>query len=232
MCVNRRDRYCRIGGRRVKLDDVEQLDGTGAQLVFTWRRRRNDEQCPMPVCAGLDWGHAWEGASGNADTVQIVNTLLESWQAKIEAPFAVLGVRSIGERLVAIDYLPRGAATLKPQTAFAKEVCKQLKAYLRQPKFEFTLPFVYEGTDFQIKVWNAVRSIPSGTVRSYLQVAKHIGTAPRPVGTACGANRIPILVPCHRVVGSRDIGGFMNARRGAAIDVKRWLLHHENSKAY
>jgi|KBSMisStaDraftv2_1062788.scaffolds.fasta_scaffold62590_4 methylated-DNA-[protein]-cysteine S-methyltransferase len=186
----------------------------------------------MPVPVGLDLGHAWECASGNADTLQIVNTLLESWQAKIEAPFAVLGVRSIGERLVAIDYLPRGAATLKPQTAFAKEVCKQLKAYLRQPKFEFTLPFVYEGTDFQIKVWSAVRSIPSGTVRSYLQVAKHIGTAPRPVGTACGANRIPILVPCHRVVGSRDIGGFMNARRGAAIDVKRWLLHHENSKAY
>ena len=161
-----------------------------------------------------------------------MNTLLESWQAKMEAPFAVLGVRTIGERLVRIDYLPRAAASLKPQTPFAREVCRQLKAYLTEPNFEFDLLFDYDGTDFQIKVWKAVRSIPVGTVLSYLQVARRIGSAPRPVGAACGANHIPILVPCHRVVGSRGIGGFMNARRGAAIDVKRWLLHHENPGAY
>jgi methylated-DNA-[protein]-cysteine S-methyltransferase len=65
-----------------------------------------------------------------------------------------------------------------------------------------------------------------------MQVAKRIGSAPRPVGAACGANHIPILIPCHRVVASRGIGGFMHARRGAAIDVKRWLLHHENPGVY
>jgi methylated-DNA-[protein]-cysteine S-methyltransferase len=161
-----------------------------------------------------------------------VNTLLEAWQAKMEAPFAVLGVRTIGERLVRIEYLPRGAATLKPQTALAREVCRQLRAYLTEPNFEFDLAFDYHGTDFQTRVWKAVRSISAGSVLSYLQVANRIGSAPRPVGTACGANHIPILIPCHRVVGSRDIGGFMNARRGAAIDVKRWLLHHENPGAY
>ena len=64
---------------------------------------------------------------GDAETAQIVNTLLESWQAKMEAPFAVLAVRTIGERLVRIEYLPRRAAPLKPQTAFAREVCRQLK---------------------------------------------------------------------------------------------------------
>jgi methylated-DNA-[protein]-cysteine S-methyltransferase len=161
-----------------------------------------------------------------------VNTLLESWQAKMDAPFAVLGVRTIGERLVRIDYLPRGAAPLKPQTPFAKEACRQLNAYLKEPSFEFTLPFDFVGTDFQVKVWQAVQSIPVGNVLSYLQIAKQIGSAARPVGAACGANCIPILSPCHRVVGSRDIGGFMNARRGTAIVVKRWLLHHENPGAY
>jgi methylated-DNA-[protein]-cysteine S-methyltransferase len=159
-------------------------------------------------------------------------TLLESWQAKIEAPFAVIGVRAIGDRLVRIEYLPRGAALLKPQTPFAGEVCRQLKAYLKEPNFEFDLSFDYDGTDFQTRVWKAVRSIPVGAVLSYSQVAKRIGSAPRPVGAACGANLIPILIPCHRVVGSQGIGGFMNARRGAAIDVKRWLLHHENPGAY
>jgi methylated-DNA-[protein]-cysteine S-methyltransferase len=171
-------------------------------------------------------------AGGNAETVQTMNTLLESWQAKMEAPFAVIGVRTIGERLVRIEYLPRGAAPLKPQTPFAREVCRQLKAYFREPNFEFDLSFDYDGTDFQTRVWKAVRSIPVGTVLSYLQVARKIDSAPRPVGTACGANNIPILIPCHRVVGSQGIGGFMNARRGAAIDVKRWLLHHENAGAY
>lgn len=167
----------------------------------------------------------------NAETVPIMNTLLESWQAKMEAPFAVIRVRTIGERLVRIEFLPHGAALLKPQTAFAREVCRQLKAYLKEPNFEFDLPVDYSGTDFQTRVWKAVQAIPVGAVLSYLQVARKISSAPRPVGTACGANHIPILIPCHRVVGSHGIGGFMNARRGAPIDVKRWLLNHENPGA-
>lgn len=161
-----------------------------------------------------------------------MNSLLESYQAKLAAPFAVLAVRTVGERLVGIEYLPRDVATLKPQTAFAREVCRQLSAYLKKPAFEFDLPFDYDGTDFQKRVWKAVHAIPSGSVLSYKEVATKIGSAARPVGTACGANLIPILIPCHRVVASQGIGGFMNVRRGAAIEVKRWLLHHENPKAY
>ncbi|HYJ19186.1 MAG TPA: methylated-DNA--[protein]-cysteine S-methyltransferase [Burkholderiales bacterium] len=161
-----------------------------------------------------------------------MNSLLESYQAKLAAPFAVLAVRTVGERLVGIEYLPRDVATLKPQTAFAREVCRQLSAYLKKPAFEFDLPFDYDGTDFQKRVWKAVHAIPSGSVLSYKEVATKIGSAARPVGTACGANLIPILIPCHRVVASQGIGGFMNVRRGAAIEVKRWLLHHENPRAY
>lgn len=161
-----------------------------------------------------------------------MNSLLESYQAKMQAPFAVLGIRTIGERVTGIEYLPRAAPTLKPQTAFAREVCRQLAAYLKNPALDFDLPFDYEGTEFQKKVWKTVHSIPCGAVLSYRDVAKRIGSAPRPVGTACGANLIPILIPCHRVVGSRGIGGFMNARRGAPIEIKRWLLHHENPGAY
>jgi methylated-DNA-[protein]-cysteine S-methyltransferase len=161
-----------------------------------------------------------------------VNTLLESFQAKLAAPFAVLGVRTLGERVTDIEYLPRGAASLKPQNAFAREVCRQLSAYLKKPSFVFDLPFEYDGTDYQKKVWKAVHAIPSGIVLSYREVAGKIGSAPRPVGTACGANRIPLLIPCHRVVASGGIGGFMHSRRGAPIDVKRWLLHHENPGAW
>jgi len=161
-----------------------------------------------------------------------MNPILESHQARMHAPFAVLGIRAIGERLTDIEYLPRGAATLKPQTPFAKEVCRQLAAYLKDPNFEFDLPFEYDGTEYQRKVWQTVHAIPPGKVLSYLQVAKRIGSAPRPVGSACGANRIPILIPCHRVIASNGIGGFMHTRRGSPIEIKRWLLHHENPGAY
>jgi methylated-DNA-[protein]-cysteine S-methyltransferase len=161
-----------------------------------------------------------------------VNSLLESFQAKLAAPFAVLGVRTLGERVTGIEYLPRGAAPLKPQNAFAREVCRQLGKYLKDPGFEFDLPFEYDGTDYQVRVWKAVHAIAPGTVLSYQQVASKIGSAPRPVGTACGANRIPLLVPCHRVVASDGIGGFMHARKGPGIDIKRWLLRHENPGAW
>jgi methylated-DNA-[protein]-cysteine S-methyltransferase len=161
-----------------------------------------------------------------------MNLNLDSHQAKMPAPFAVLGIRVIGERLTDIEYLPRGVAALKPQTPFTKEVCRQLAAYFKDPDFEFDLPFEYNGTEYQRKVWQTVHAIPPGKVLSYLQVAKRIGSAPRPVGSACGANRIPILIPCHRVIGSSGIGGFMHTRRGSPIEIKRWLLHHENPGAY
>lgn len=158
--------------------------------------------------------------------------MLESYQAKMPAPFAVLGIRTIGERLTDVEYLPRGVATLKPQTPFAKEVCRQLAAYLRDPGFEFDLPFDCNGTVFQKRVWEAVRAIRSGDTLSYTEVATRVGSAPRPVGAACGSNRIPILIPCHRVVASNGIGGFMHSRRGLPIEIKRWLLHHENPGLY
>lgn len=161
-----------------------------------------------------------------------MNPMLEFHQARMPAPFAVLAIRTIGERLTEIEYLPRGAATLKPLTPLAKEVCRQLAAYLKDPDFEFDLPYEYDGTDYQRKVWQTVHAIPPGTVLSYLQVARRIGSAPRPVGNACGANRIPILIPCHRVIASNGIGGFMHTHRGSPIEIKRWLLHHENPGAY
>ncbi|MEQ1883162.1 MAG: methylated-DNA--[protein]-cysteine S-methyltransferase [Burkholderiales bacterium] len=161
-----------------------------------------------------------------------MNSLLESYQAKIAAPFAVLGIREIGEVLTDIEYLPSGAAPLKPQTRFAREVCRQLGAYLKDANFNFDLPCEIYGTVFQKRVWQSVRAIPAGSVLSYSEVARKIQSAPRPVGSACGANRIPILIPCHRVVASQGIGGFMHARSGSPIAIKRWLLNHENPGRY
>jgi methylated-DNA-[protein]-cysteine S-methyltransferase len=140
-----------------------------------------------------------------------------------------LGIRTRGECLVAIEYLPPGAAMLKPIDTFSREVCRQLRAYLKRPDFQFSVAFEQPGTDYQFKVWDAVRAIPRGTTKSYMQLGLAIGSAPRPVGTACGANRLPLLIPCHRVIGSGGLGGFMHSRVGRPLEIKRWLLRHEGA---
>lgn len=153
--------------------------------------------------------------------------MLETYQAKYPAPFAVLGIRTAGGRVDGIEYLPRHAATLDPLNRLAERTCRQIERYLDDADFRFDLPFEFRGTEFQCRVWKAIYRIPSGRTRSYLDIARELRTAPRPVGAACGANLIPLVIPCHRVLASRGIGGFMHARGGAPLEIKRWLLKHE-----
>ena len=157
--------------------------------------------------------------------------LLDSYAARIAAPFAVLGIRTAGEQLTSIEYLPKGAATLAPVDRFAERVCRQIERYLDDADYRFDLPFEYRGTTFQCKVWRAISSIPSGSTLTYVGIARQLRTAPRPVGGACGANRIPLVIPCHRVLSANGIGGFMHARGGFPLEVKRWLLRHEGISA-
>jgi len=131
--------------------------------------------------------------------------MLEPFQARLATPFAVLGIRTAGACLTDIAYLPKGAATLDPLDRFAARVCRQIERYLDDPAFRFDLPFAYRGTDFQCRVWRAISAIPSGRTLTYLGIANQLGTAPRPVGGACGANRIPLVIPCHRVLASNGI---------------------------
>ncbi len=157
--------------------------------------------------------------------------MLESFHAKYSAPFAVLGIRTIGERVADIEYLPRGIAPLAPLNALAERACREIERYLDDPEHVFELPFEYSGTVFQCKVWRQISAIPAGRTLTYNDVARALKTAPRPVGGACGANRLPIVIPCHRVLGANGIGGFMRGRGADALDIKRWLLRHEGVRA-
>ena len=155
---------------------------------------------------------------------------LESYQAKISTPFAVLGVRTVGEVLTDIEYLPRGVATLAPLNKLAERVCRQIERYVDDPHYRFKLPFDYRGTDFQCRVWREIAKVPAGKTITYKALAQRLGSAPRPVGGACGRNRLPLLIPCHRVLASSGIGGFMQAHAGDPIAIKTWLLRHEGVK--
>ncbi len=96
----------------------------------------------------------------------------------------------------------------------------------------FHHPVSPNGTPFQQRVWTEIAAIPAGEVRSYQDIARRIGSHPRPVGGACGKNPLPLLIPCHRVVSAHGLGGFSmggNLEQGLAI--KRWLLAHEGVPA-
>ena len=152
-----------------------------------------------------------------------------NYQAKLKVPFGVLGIRCTDDVLAGIDFLPARAAPLPPQNALAKKVCRQLAAYFADPSFRFDLPLQTGGTVHQNKVWQAMRAIRSGKVQSYGDLAVKIGSAPLAVGQACGNNPIPIVIPCHRVIGKSSIGGFAKHRDGRMVDIKRWLLAHEGA---
>lgn len=143
------------------------------------------------------------------------------------APFAVLGIVTDQERLAEIDFLPVGTAELEPQDDFAREVCEQLLAYLADSRFRFELPLLAGGTPYQHRVWQALLKIPAGQSESYGSLAQTLGSAPRAIGQACGANPIPMVIPCHRVLGKAGLGGFMNHSDGGPLQIKRWLLEHE-----
>ena len=84
----------------------------------------------------------------------------------------------------------------------------QLDDYFDGKRTSFDLPLAPQGTDFQKAVWKAMCEIPSGKTRTYGDIAKELKSAAQPVGTACGSNPIPIIIPCHRIVAQDGLGGF------------------------
>ncbi len=149
------------------------------------------------------------------------------YQAKLAAPFGVLGIRCEAGALSGIDFLPAGSKPQRASSAFAQDVVDQLQRYFADPDADFSIRLKPDGTAHQQKVWQAMLDIPRGQTRSYGEVAAELHSAAQAVGQACGANPIPIIIPCHRIVAKVGLGGFMRQAGGAALDIKRWLLAHE-----
>lgn len=150
-------------------------------------------------------------------------------QAVINVPFGQLRLIAENDALTGIEFLLERHALKKPASPLLKETEAQLAAYFRDPGHHFDLPLKLSGTDFQRGVWQALREIRPGSPLTYGQLAEKLGTAPRAVGGACGANPIPVVVPCHRVVSASGIGGFMRTKYLGPLNIKSWLLAHEGS---
>jgi methylated-DNA-[protein]-cysteine S-methyltransferase len=123
------------------------------------------------------------------------------------------------------DYLKNNPDIVENQE-LCGEAIRQLDEYFNGKRKQFDLPLSIEGTDFRKKVWKALLTIPYGEVRSYAEVAEMIGNpkAVRAVGQANKANQLPIVIPCHRVIGkSGDLVGYAGNR----TSFKEMLLETE-----
>jgi methylated-DNA-[protein]-cysteine S-methyltransferase len=138
-----------------------------------------------------------------------------------------VAVATRGGKVVGIRYLPLATEAIPPKNPLAERAARQLERYRDDPDTVFDLPLLIEGSPLQRGVWQAMCAIPRGRTRTYGELARELGADARAIGQACGDNRLPIVIPCHRVVAADGIGGFSHTTEGYLIEVKRWLLAHE-----
>ena len=148
------------------------------------------------------------------------------FDAVVQLPFGCVGVRTNGGFITEISFLHH--AQSKPATTeLAQAAVDQLIGYCNDSSTPFDVPLAIEGTHFQKQVWSEIARIPAGETRSYGELAQRLNGSARAVGQACGDNRFPLVIPCHRVVAAAGIGGFAHRRDDAYLRIKRWLLTHE-----
>jgi len=150
----------------------------------------------------------------------------KKYEAFFIVPFGTVAIVS-GNHQTRIDlFAEELLVAIEPVTeALTSKLYMQLMSYFALPSFKCDFPTLM-GTQFQLRVWQAIHAIPFGETRTYGQLAALLGSGPRAVANACGANPLPIIIPCHRVVAKSGIGGFMQGKKNGVL-VKRWLLQHE-----
>jgi methylated-DNA-[protein]-cysteine S-methyltransferase len=153
------------------------------------------------------------------------------YDVTVDFPKMKVAVTTRDGHITRICYLPLSFEGISPKNSLAESAARQLELYRADPDSPFDLPLLVEGTPFQKSIWQAMCAIPRGKTRTYGELAKGLGDgsfeSARAVGQACGDNRLPVVIPCHRVVAAQGIGGFAHSTEGYLIEAKRWLLAHE-----
>lgn len=152
------------------------------------------------------------------------------YYAYVDSPVGPFFLAGDGSSLCRASFA-YGKQCRKPEPGWTQDpaalgfAVEQVEEYFAGERTRFDIPLEIDGTDFQKDVWRVLRMIPFGETWSYGQVAKELGNpgASRAVGAANGANVLPLIIPCHRVIGSNGtLTGF-----GGGLDTKKWLLDFE-----
>src|SRR3954447_18918952 len=139
----------------------------------------------------------------------------------IDSPLGPLTLTSEADALTALDWGKEGDGTGDPDPVLGR-AAHQLAEYFAGRRAAFDLPLRPHGTAFQQRVWAAMLEIPCGRTATYGDLARQLDSAPRAVGGACGRNPLPIIIPCHRVVGGAGKGGYSGF---GGLTTKDWLLN-------
>lgn len=145
----------------------------------------------------------------------------------INVPFGAVGIHIKSDYIVSVELFSNQQQVREANSQFGQYVAQQVSQYFQQVNSKLDIAYAVAGTPFQKRVWNAISDIPAGKVLTYSELAQRVGSGPRAVANACGANKIPLLVPCHRVVAKKGLGGFMQGIEGG-LKIKEWLLAHES----
>lgn len=140
----------------------------------------------------------------------------------INTQIGALGLAASANALTGVEFSPSHPSVGSSELLETAE--KQIQEYLAGERKQFSLPLEYDGTPFQVQIWQQLLQIPWGETKTYGEIARRIGNprAGRAVGGACNANPLALIIPCHRVVGVGGLTGF-----GGGLDVKRYLLELE-----
>lgn len=141
--------------------------------------------------------------------------------ATLQSPLGPISVSEVNGVIAALHW----KAGCHDPTPLEAEALRQLAIYFGDGRYIFDLPLDY-GSGLHARVRRAMCAIPPSETRSYGDLARDLNAPAQSIGQACGANPVPILIPCHRVVGAHSLGGF-SAKGG--VETKVWLLKHEGA---
>lgn len=144
-------------------------------------------------------------------------------QLSLHTPIGDLTVSALDDAIVALDW---GWSSMHTPSPLLERARDWLNGFFDGDTNAPDLPLRPQGSTFQKRVWHAMSAIPAGHTRSYGELGRALDSAARAVGNACGANPIPILIPCHRIVGARGLGGYSG---GDGLNTKTALLRLEGA---
>ncbi len=143
----------------------------------------------------------------------------------VKSPLGDLTLFEDAGKIIALDWGRGLEAPRKSNNAVLNDAKNALADYFKTGQENFqALPLDPGGTQHQLAVWKAMQAIQSGQVKTYGEVAKSLKSSAQAVGNACGANPIPILIPCHRIIGQNSLGGYTG---DGGLDTKTFLLRLE-----
>lgn len=143
-------------------------------------------------------------------------------RASINTPTGPLTLTEENGAITNLDW----CAGFDDDTPLLNSAKAQLAEYFAGTRTEFDLVLNVEKSEFQIAVCDVMRNIPFGETLTYGDIARRLGVPAQAIGQACGANPIPVIIPCHRVLGASGLGGFSGL---GGVETKVWLLRHENA---